>query len=154
MNLDQYPIASDNSHLIYKFESIGPKGIIKKIVQYTPVRSIGKNIYNLSFGDLNEFNGEPDDTVVSNNNDADRILLTVGRSALEFSAQFPHARILVIGSTRSRTRLYQMTLRKHFEDVDKLFDIQEYIEYEWREFESGINYEAFLFMKKSNKLYL
>ena len=152
MNLDQYPIISDLSHLLYKFESIGPKGIIKKVIQYTPVKSIGKKIYNLSFGDLNEINGEPDDTKVSNNNDTKMILLTVARSALEFSSQFPHARILVIGSTKSRTRLYQMTFRKHFEEIDKLFDIQGYIEYDWRKFESGINYEAFLFTKKLNKL--
>jgi hypothetical protein len=43
---------------LYKFESIGPKGIIKKIVQYTPVRGIGKDLYNLSFGDWNKINEE------------------------------------------------------------------------------------------------
>ncbi|MEJ0081027.1 MAG: hypothetical protein WDM78_08810 [Puia sp.] len=136
---------------MYRFESVGPKGIIKKVIQYTAVKSIGKNTYNLSFGDLNEISGEPDDTIVSNNNDTKKILLTVARSALEFSSKFPHARILVIGSTRSRTRLYQMTFRQHFEEIDKLFDIQGYVEYDWRKFETGVNYEAFLFTKKPNK---
>jgi hypothetical protein len=152
MTLDQYPIASDNSHLTYEFESIGPKGIIRKIVQYQPVGSITKNLYNLSFGDLNKVTGEIDDTVISNNGDTQKILLTVARSALEFSTKFTNAHILIAGSTRSRTRLYQMAFKQHFDEIDKLFDIQGYIEYDWKKFESGINYEAFLLAKKTNKL--
>lgn len=151
MNLDQYPIASDHSHLTFEFESIGPKGIIRKIVQFQPVRSTGKNLYILSFGDLNKVTGEMDDTVVSNNGDTKKILLTVARSALKFSAKFPQAHILIAGSTISRTRLYQMAFKQHFDEIDKLFDIQGYIEFDWKKFESGINYEAFLLVKK-NKL--
>jgi hypothetical protein len=154
MNLDQYPIASDSSNLTYEFESIGPKGIIKKVIQYEPVTNISKNVYNLSFGDLNKISGKIDDTVVSNNSDTKKILLTVARSGLEFSTKFPHAHILIAGSTRSRTRLYQMAFRQYFDEIDKLFDIQGYIENDWRKFESGINYEAFLLTKKPNKLYL
>jgi hypothetical protein len=152
MNLDQYPIISESSHLTYKFESIGPKGIIRKFVLYRRISPQNKNYYNLSFGDWDKKNGRLDDTIVSNNGDTKKILLTVARSALEFSTQFPHAYILVVGSTRSRTRLYQMAFSQHFEEIDKLFEIQGYIENNWRKFESGINYDAFLLTKKPNKL--
>ena len=45
-----------------------------------------------------------------------------------------------------------MAIRQHFDEIDKLFDIQDYIEKNWRKFEFGINYEAFLFTKKPNKM--
>ena len=124
MNLDQYPIISDSSHLNYKFESIGPKGIIKKVVQYRPVRSIRKNLYNLSFGDLNKINGEIDDKVVSNNRDTEKIIVTVGFTFLLFVNHFPNAEILIVGSTNSRTRLYQMAINQNIIEIDKFFDLR------------------------------
>ena len=45
-----------------------------------------------------------------------------------------------------------MAFKQHFDEIDKLFDIQGYIEYDWKKFESGINYEAFLLAKKTNEL--
>lgn len=152
MNLDQYPIASDNSHLTYKFDSIGPKGIIKKAVQYTPVRNIGKNVYNLAFGDLNKISGEIDDTVVSNNNDTKKIMFTVGLTSLQFVNHFPNAEILIVGSTISRTRLYQMIFNQNIIEIEKIFDLQGFRNGYWEKFKTGINFEAFLVKKKLNNL--
>jgi uncharacterized protein involved in outer membrane biogenesis len=152
MNLDQYPIISDSSHLNYKFESIGHKGIIKKAVKYTAVTSIGKNIYNLSFGDLNKISGEIDDTVVSNNNDTNKILLTVGLTSLLFANHFPNAEILIVGSTISRTRLYQMAINQNVIEIGKFFDLKGFRNGNWGKFKAGINFEAFLVTKKLNNL--
>ena len=152
MNLDQYPIISDGSYLTYKFDSIGPKGIIRKAVQYTPVRSIGKNIYNLSFGDMNKINGEIDDKVVSNNRDTEKIIVTVGFTSLLFVNHFPNAEILIVGSTNSRTRLYQMAINQNIIEIDKFFDLRGFRNGNWEKFKAGVNFEAFLVTKKLNIL--
>jgi hypothetical protein len=152
MNFDHYPISFDNSHIKYEFESIGPKGIIRKVVQYQQVRNISKNFYNLSFGDLDEESGLPDDFVVSNNNDTKKILFTVGSTALQFINHFPDAEILIIGSTISRTRLYQMAINQHIVEIDKIFDLKGFENGHWERFKKGTNFEAFLVKKKLNNL--
>jgi hypothetical protein len=152
MNLDQYPIVSDSSNLTYKFDSIGPNGIIRKVVSYRRINSLSKNYYNLSFGDWDKINGKVNDTIVSNNNDTKKILFTVGLTALQFVNHFPTAEVFIEGSTISRTRLYQMTIRQHFIEIDKLFDLRGLRNGKWEKFKPGINFEAFLLKKKFNNL--
>ncbi len=55
MNFDYYSIISDDSDLTYKFQSTGPKGIIKKVVTFRKIISSNENYYNLSFGDWEIF---------------------------------------------------------------------------------------------------
>ena len=152
MNLDQYPIASDSSNLTYKFDSIGPKGIIRKVVSYRRINPLNKNYYNLSFGDWDKINGKVNDTIVSNNNDTKKILFTVGLTALQFVNHFPMAEVFIEGSTISRTRLYQMAIRQYFLEIDKLFDLKGLRNGKWEKFKTGINFEAFLLKKKFNNL--
>lgn len=152
MNLDQYLIASDNSHLTYKFDSIGPKGIIRKLVSYRKINTLNKNYYNLSFGDWDKVNGRVNDTIISNNSDTKKILFTVGLTALQFLNHFPSAEVFIEGSTISRTRLYQMTIRQYIVEIDKLLDLKGYRNGNWEMFKPGINYEAFLLKKKINNL--
>jgi hypothetical protein len=56
MNLERYPIKASADFHEFKFLSIGPKGEIKKMVQFTemPVADSALKIYNLAFGDYNE----------------------------------------------------------------------------------------------------
>jgi len=152
MNIDQYPITSDSSNLTHKFDSIGPKGIIRKVVLYRRIIPKYKNYYNLSFGDWDKINGKINDIVVSNNNDSNKILLTVGMTTLQFVNNFPNAEVFIKGSTVSRTRLYQMAISKYGAEIDKLFDIKGFRNGHWEIFKKGINFEAFLVKKKSNNL--
>ncbi|MCU0440570.1 MAG: hypothetical protein MUC49_21965 [Raineya sp.] len=50
---------------IYEFISEGPKGKIKKIVQFTETGT--DDVYNLAFGDYNEETKSIDDLAVTNN---------------------------------------------------------------------------------------
>ena len=143
MNLDQYAIASDSSNLTYKFDSIGPKGIIRKVVSYRIINHKYKSYYNLSFGDWDKTNGKVNDSIVSNNSDTKKILLTVGLTALQFVNHFPNAEVFTEGSTISRTRLYQMAIRQHFIEIDKLFDLKGFRNGKWEIFKTGINFEPF-----------
>jgi hypothetical protein len=151
MNLEHYSIISDSSNLSYKFVSIGPRGVIKKYVFYRKVNFIKDSTYNLSFGDWDSIIGGIDDLVISNNNDTTKILFTVYQTVLLFTSHFPNANVLIIGSTNSRTRLYQMAIGRYFFEIEKNFDLQGLRNGVWEQFKHGINFDAFLAKKKINK---
>jgi hypothetical protein len=152
MNIEQYSIINDNSFLSYKFESIGPKGTIKKVIQFEKIKGLRENIYNLTLGDWDENKGIIDDLVISNNHDTTKVLYTVALTILEFLRHFPNAIILIAGSTDSRTRLYQMVISKNVKEINRLFDIQGFRNGFWENFMPGRNFEAFLIMSKPIKL--
>lgn len=62
-------LASADS-LEFWFESIGPKGTIKKLVQFTPTQH--EDVYNLAFGNITK-DGSFDDETTSNNMDRNKI---------------------------------------------------------------------------------
>jgi hypothetical protein len=152
MNIERYSIINDNSSLSYKFESNGPGGTIKKVVQFEKIKGLRENIYNLTMGDWDENKGTINDLVISNNNDTTKVLFTVAFTILEFVSHFPNTSVLIAGSTDSRTRLYQMAISKNVKEIDKLFYIQGFRNGYWENFQPGRNFEAFLMNKKPGKL--
>jgi hypothetical protein len=155
MNIEQYSIISDSSCLFYKFLSVGPKGAIIKYVFYRKIQIANETTYSLSFGDWNEIAGVIDDLVISNNNDTSKILFTVYRTALLFSTKYPNASILIVGSTNSRTRLYQMSITRNFVEIQKDFNLHGFRNGSWELFSKGINFNAFLAKRKiSNRKFM
>ena len=63
MDLDRYEFNISKRLSDYEFISEGPKGRIKKVVRFNFMTS---NIYNLTFGDLNENTGKINDKIVTN----------------------------------------------------------------------------------------
>ncbi len=61
-----------------------------------------------------------------------------------FTDEYPDALIYAVGTTKSRTRLYQIGISKFFEKAQEDFIIYGQIGVEWYLFEKNINYEAFL----------
>ena len=61
-----------------------------------------------------------------------------------FTDRNPEALIYATGSTKTRTRLYQIGITKFIEKVKADFVIYGQIEKEWHFFEKDINYDAFL----------
>lgn len=88
MQLPKYTFKTNLTFLDYEFESIGPKGKVKKIVRFTEIQ---KAVYNLAFGDLDELSGEISDTAVTNNNDSKKVLSTVAAIVNHFTNQYPKA---------------------------------------------------------------
>nr|WP_220466375.1 hypothetical protein [Dyadobacter psychrotolerans] len=52
MKHPRYPYKSEEQFLFFEFVSEGPKGLIKKVVQYT--KTTTENVFNIGFEDYNE----------------------------------------------------------------------------------------------------
>jgi len=126
---------------MYMFYSDGPMGTIRKAVLY---ERIGKNLFNLGFGDWNGELNQINDFGRSNNGDRDKVLATVAFTALDFTDQFPDAHILFEGTTLARTRLYQMSIAYNLLEISTYFQIQGLKSESWEPFRLGRNYKAFL----------
>lgn len=134
----------------YEFYSEGPKGRIKKVVQFIPFIYDGRNCFNLFLGDWNEEINSADDLIISNNQDSLKVLITVAKIVLEFTNSLPEAIVHIKGNTRSKTRLYQIGITKHWIDISALFTVVGYTNNKWQLFLKNVNYEAFMVYRKKN----
>ena len=151
MNIEKYPCVSKRNHKTFLFESVGPKGAIKKIVSFRLINEQYQNIYNLSFGDRDKTKSGINDRVVSNNGDRTKVLATVALTVREFFKHFPNAIVYVEGSTSSRTRLYQIGISAYLMEIYEFFDIYGFRNGKPEKFRTGMNYEAFLILLNKKK---
>ncbi len=121
MNYPRYDYSAENDLNIFEFESIGKKGRITKIVQYTEMSV--KGYYNLGFGDLNLETREVNDEIITNNGDGLKVLATVVSTLYSFTGKNSEAYIYATGSSESRTRLYRMGITNNLEELKKDFDV-------------------------------
>lgn len=146
MHLDRYKLISQKSLMIFEFTSIGHKGHVNKIIQYTPTEV--KNIYNLGFGDKDIKTGLINDLSVTDNGDSQKVLATVAFSVYIFTEAYPNALVYAIGSTKARTRLYRIGITNQLETIEKDFNVYGLIDGDWKKFKKAITYEAFLVQRK------
>lgn len=121
MKYEKYDnVLASSDKLEFQFESEGPKGKIKKVVQF--VQTQNEIIYNLAFGNLNK-DGSIDDETTNDNKDRNKILATVAAIIYEFTANYPDKTVFFCGTTSERTRLYRMALTLNLEELKKDFRI-------------------------------
>ena len=89
MKYPKYQYRSEDLLLFYEFTSEGPKGRIKKIIEYTETST--KNVYNLGFGDYEEVTKGINDLSVTNNGDSLKVLATVASTVYAFTEKYPQA---------------------------------------------------------------
>ena len=141
--LEKYTdIETSTDFTAFEFDSIGPKGKVRKIVLYTPFDL--KNYFNLGFGDKNLDTGEFDDLIITNNGDSGKILATVASTLLTFTDQYPYAKVIIAGSTGSRTRLYRINIASNLSIIRENFTVLGLYENAWLPFEKDVRYDAFL----------
>lgn len=148
MNLERYDFLIYDGLQHYEFESEGPNGKITKIVQFTLVNSNGVSYFNLAFGDWNSINERIDDMAVTNNSDRKKVLATVASIVLLFTELFPDMFVYAEGSTPARTRLYQMGILAHYQEIQQMLYVYGLKDNKWQPFEKGVNYEAFLIQRR------
>jgi hypothetical protein len=147
MNKPKYLYKTEEKFLIFEFVSEGPKGRIKKIVEYTETST--ENVFNLGFGDYDENTNSINDLSVTNNGDSLKVLATVASTVYAFLDKHPNAYVFATGSTSVRTRLYRMGITNNLAEINETFVVYGYTENgNWEEFLVGEDYEAFLITKK------
>ena len=127
MQLETYPFAKQPESYYYVFYSDGPKGKIKKVVEFFRLQDQELEIYNLAFGDWDQNTNRFNDQIASNNSDRNKVLATVAATVMEFIQTHPGSIILATGSTTSRTRLYQMGIARIWNEITPMFEIQGYV---------------------------
>lgn len=103
----------------YIFKSIGEKDVLK-IVQISPLDE--KDIWNLGFGDLGD-DGFVDDSVVTNNHDAQKVLRTVAKIAIDFLEKYPDHTLEIRPVDTKRKRLYNGIFQRYFTELAPMFKI-------------------------------
>ncbi|MCF2500535.1 DUF6934 family protein [Dyadobacter chenhuakuii] len=144
MNHQHYVFKYGGKKNTFSFISLGKRGRIKKVVQF---RLIENNVYNLGFGDYSEEFDTLDDQVVTDNGDMEKVLATVIAVMEHFLKRNPEVRIFLTGSTPSRTRLYQIIISSHYDDLALHFEIYGFQQEQWLPFLKNVNYESFLILK-------
>ncbi|MFS2189301.1 hypothetical protein ACCC92_21665 [Mucilaginibacter sp. Mucisp84] len=146
MNFKGYNYYAASDYKDYFFYSDGPNGRIKKLVVYEKIND-EPLVYNLAFGDEDPETGLLLDRVKSSNDDRDAILATVAHTIGDFSDHYGKPMIHVIGSNIVRTRLYQMSISKIYDEICSIYTVQGYREGVWEFFQKNVNYEAFVVQK-------
>lgn len=146
MNEPSYPFSRVEDRFVFEFESISNTKIVKKLVEF---RLIDANmaLYNLALVDIMS-DGTASDLSVSNNQDMPKVLATVFRALLYFFDKNPQSKVLIQGSTKSRTKLYQMAIVKYLSEIEHKFSIWGFIEEDFENFVKGKNYEGFIIGQK------
>lgn len=147
MQEDSYQVKQSQQIYQYEFFSEGPKGRIRKVIQFQPLDN-AIPIYNLAFGDWDEKKVAINDTIKSNNGDRYKILVTVAQTVFNFMRSHPEATIIAQGSTASRTRLYQMGIATFLDEIKQHFRVAGYVNNQWESFRTNCNYEGFLLANK------
>ncbi|MFY8187393.1 MAG: DUF6934 family protein [Flavobacterium sp.] len=119
MSNPKYQLNAEEDLTVFNFISEGPKGKITKIIEIKETNL--KGFFNLAFGDKNQETGTIDDTIVTNNNDTEKVLATVVSAVYAFTDLNPDAWVYATGSTDSRTRLYRMGINKYLSQVENDF---------------------------------
>ena len=151
MGNEMYELEETLNGLTFEFTSVGPKGKIPKLVVYSKVHS--KGIYNLGFGDKDPNTGAINDFVITDNKDSQKVLATVASTVYYFTHRYPKAVIVAKGSTKARTRLYQMGISNNLEEITPDFKVLGRKEGTWQRFEKNVQYDMFLITLKKNKIW-
>ena len=142
MKLPRYEYLTESEAELFKFTSEGIKGDFKKLVVYSQMAR--KSIYNLAFGDYDEETNSINDTVITNNNDSQKVLATVASTLYVFTDKHPNVWVYATGSNSARTILYRMGITVNLEEILEDFAVFGLSDETWEKFEKGKKYEAFL----------
>lgn len=118
-------------------KALAKKKSIKKLIQFRLVNS-SLSIYNLALVDILP-DGDVSDLSISNNQDMPKVLATVFQAIDYFFEKHSTAKVLIQGSTKSRTRLYQIAISKYLAELEHKYSIWGFIDDHFEYFTKGNN---------------
>ena len=148
MEWEIYRLTITGDGLRYWFVSEGPRGRIKKAIEFQWMRGLGSSTYNLAFGDFIEGSVQLNDRSLSNNQDRLKVLHTVATAVIEFLNDHPRSIVLIKANSLARARLYQMMISSVWKEIEPLYEIQGKHRIYWIPFVKGLNYSEFIVYKK------
>ncbi|HMR89569.1 MAG TPA: hypothetical protein PKD51_15520 [Saprospiraceae bacterium] len=129
----------------FDFISVGKKGEIHKRVTFIELQY---GFFNMGLGDLNPETDEVDFYSVSDNGDRNAVLATVSEVIEAFFDLYPSHTIYFKGTSKSRTRLYQMAINHYYDELSVRFHILGELDDKMTRFKKNTNYKSFLILKK------
>ncbi len=144
---NRYQFESSPDLMTFEFDSVGPKGSVTKVVQYSEINVRG--FYNLGFGDKDPQSGYISDLTVTNNSDSQKVLATVARTLYLFTERYSEAIVLATGSSLARTRLYRMGIANNLSGIEQDFVVLGLTATDWEPFRKDAVYHAFSVRRKS-----
>ena len=148
MDKPSHPFKVINNGYRFEFESVSSTKVIQKVIEYRELEV--ENLFNLALLDIDE-NGIHSDIVVSDNGDMESVLATVIQTIQVFLALHPRAKVLFMGSTKTRNRLYRAVISKYYQETERIYEIHGINNWENEPFEKNKDYEAFLiFLRHSS----
>ncbi len=103
----------------FRFTSVGHKGSIEKIVEFSYVQ---EHYWNLGFGDVK--GDDWDDDVISNNNDSRKVLQTVANAIHLFFDLYPDQNVLILPLDNQRTLLYNRVFQQKWKEIEPIFTVK------------------------------
>jgi len=146
MNEPSYPFKSIEDKFTFELESVSNEKTIRKLIQFRLIDS-NLTLYNLALVDVLD-DKTVSDLSISNNQDMPKVLSTVFQSITYFFEKNSTAKVLIQGSTKSRTRLYQMAIVKYLSEIEQNYSIWGFINNEIELFAKGKNYNGFIITQK------
>jgi hypothetical protein len=147
MNYKPYTLNISDNNTRFQFQSVGKRGVFEKVIQFM---QLSNGLYNLALLDYNPFTGDENDLSITDNGDMPEILATVMNATILFTTEFPDKTVYFRGSSKSRTRLYQISINKVYLDLQKDLTIYGSINNEWVPFEPNLSFDSFLIVKNVN----
>ena len=148
MDKPSYPFNVLENGQRFEFQSVSYDRTIQKVVEFRELEI--PDIYNLALVNVNK-DGTFDDMSVSNNQDMETIIATVIRTIQVFLTFQPIAKVLFMGSTPSRTRLYRGIINKYLAQAEQIYEIHGIINWVNEPFQGDKTYDAFLIFQKTIK---
>lgn len=148
MEWEIYELERLESGLGYWFYSEGPRGRIRKVIEFQWMRRLGSSTFNLAFGDSIEGSNLLNDKSISNNQDRLKVLHTVATAVIEFLKGHTRSIVLIRANSMARVRLYQMMIASIWKEIEQDYEVQGKHAPYWMPFVKGLNYSEFIVYKK------
>ena len=141
-----YETIPSEDKMSFYFVSEGKKGEIVKVVVF---QFLYANNYNLAFGDLKS-DTSIDDKIVSNNDDATKVLSTVVKCVYDFLEKHSEAIIHITPVDSKRKSLYNYVFQKRKEEIEGRFVILAKINDRTELFDTNKMYDKFILHQKNS----
>lgn len=147
MKVEKYHLKTETELTRFEFISEGTKGAIRKLIEFQQTNN--PDVFNLAFGDKDPQTGEVNDLAVSSNGDTEKVLATVVAALYAFFDKHPDVFVYAEGSTKARTRLYRMGIRKFYDEMQQDFYLYGRVGDDFVSFEIDGDYDGFLAQRKN-----